>query len=353
MATISALDFLRRSEDLLSIPPFCVVFGEEAFLRFEAIQRLRSLVLSETDAEFSFTRFDGNSASFMDVLRETSTMVMFGSGKRLVLVEQADSFVSQNKERLEDYLDEPGSAGILVLQLGSFPSNLRLYKKANEKGLLVDCKPPTRKDSITWLMERSSRNQGVSFARDAVETLIELFGDDLGALDQEMRRLALLSGGLGKKIDVAFVQNNVSELRQKKVWDLVDAALSGRTAEALRQLNKLIDSGEAPIAILAQISATVRKLSAATQLFLEADPSKPKLNVSTALDMVGVKPFVKTKALEQLKQVGSKRGQKLSELLLQTDLELKGASRMDPRFALERFIAQISCSELRSQGFDR
>ncbi len=350
MGVISALEFLQKA-DANAIPPVCVVSGDEAFLRTEVIKRLRALLLSEGDAEFSFSRFDGATAPYMDVLRETSTMVMFGTGKRLVLVEQADPFVSQNKERLEDYIAEPSRAGILVLQLASFPSNLRLYKKVSAQGLIIDCKALTRKDVVPWLVGWASKECKVTLSRDTAETLVELLGEDLGALDQETRRLALLVPP-GEKMTQEFVTEHAGSWRQKKVWDLVEVALEGKTSEALRQLDKLVNAGEVPIAILAQMAYTVRKLSAATQLFAEADPNAPKLTIGGALDKIGVKPFLKNKTTEQLKKLGSKRGLKLSKLLLQTDIDLKGGSKIAPRHILEQFIVQISNPELKTYDFE-
>lgn len=346
MGIVTALELLQKPDNF-QIPPFCVVFGEEAFLRSKALRRLRSLVLSDDDGEFSLTRFDGATVPYSDILRETSTMPMFGSGRRLVLIEQADPFLSQNKELLETYLDEPSKASVLVLQLNSFPSNLRLYKKAATKGLLIDCKPLARKDIAPWLTSWAAKENKVSLSKDAAAVLVELIGDDLGALDQETRRLALLLPPAGK-IDVKFVQEKAGVWRQKKVWDLVDAALDGRTAEALSQLDNLINAGEVPIAILAQMAASLRKLSAVTQLFLEASATGTTLTIDVALERVGVRPFLKAKMAEQLKKLGSKRGQKLSVALLQTDFDLKGGSRSDPRQVLERFIVAISSPEMRA-----
>ncbi|MBP5620544.1 MAG: DNA polymerase III subunit delta [Thermoguttaceae bacterium] len=349
MGIVTALEFLQKTDDY-QIPPFCVVFGEESFLRSETLKRLRSLVLSDNDGDFSYTRFDGSSVSYTDVLRATSTLALFGTGRRLVVIEQAETFLSSNKESLEDYISEPSKASVLVLQINSFPSNLRLYKLANSVGLLIDCKQPAKKDVVSWLISRASKECRVSLSHDAAETLVELVGDDLGSLDQETRRLSLLLPTSGR-IDINFIRENVGSWRQRKVWDLVDAALEGRTSEALRLFDKLINSGEAPIMVLAQMAASLRKLSAATQLFLDASASGEKLSINIALERVGVRSFFKAKTAEQLKRLGSKRGQKLSQLLVQTDFDLKGGSRSDPRHVLERFIVSISNQEMRTVDF--
>ena len=344
MGVVQAIDFLAKP-DKYELAPFCVVAGEEAFLRREVVKIARRKILGDGDADYSLVTCDGTTATFVDVLRDVSTVVLFGAGKRLVVVEQAEAFLSQYRDKLEDYVSNPSVAGSLFLVLNSFPSNTRLYKKVAEKGVIFDCKTLSSKVIAPWLIEWSKRSRNAVLNRESAELLVELIGDDLGILDQEVQKLALLSGD--DSIGVNLVQENVGSQRQRKVWDLVDAALDGRTAEALRQLNALLNAGEAPIAILAQMSATLRKLAAAAQLFLEADPSKPPMTVYAALDAVGVKPFVRQKTGDQLKKLGSRRAKSLEQSLLQADLDMKGGSRSDPRLILERFIVRISHPQMR------
>lgn len=344
MGVVLAQDYLQTPEKY-AIPPFCVVSGEDAFLRFETIKSLRRQILGDGDADFSFTRLDGSVVSFADVVRETSMIGLFGAGKRLVLVEQADAFLSQNRDALEKYLDEPSSVGILILQLNTFPSNLRLYKKTDAKGLIINCKTLQRKMLAPWLLEWASKRLHATLTRESADVLVELIGDDLGVLEQEIRRLALLAPD--GKIGTQLVKENVGSQRLRKVWDLIDVALGGNTAEALRQLDKLLSSGEAPIAILAQMAATLRKIAAVAEIFAEAAPQKSPMSIESALDRVGVQPFVKAKTSEQIKKLGSQRARALVRNLLQADLDMKGASRSDPRVILERFIVQISHPQMK------
>lgn len=348
MAVVAALDFLQKPEKY-PISPVCVVFGDETFLRTEVFRVLRSTLLPGEDADFSLTRYDGATTTFIEAIREASTPAMFGaSGKRLVQIDPADAFISQYRDRLEDYLDDPSKAGVLLLQPTSFPSNLRLYKKASAKGLVVDCKAIPQKKIPSWLKSWAPKKCGASISAEAAETLVELVGDDLGALDQETRRLALLVSPPKNEIDVALIREQVGAWRQKKVWDMIDAALAGDAAEAFRQLDRLTTAGEQPIAILAQSAATLRKLAAATQLYIDAEKSGLPPYIPTILDKVGVKPFFRAKYADQMKKLGRRRGEKLAALLLQADLDLKGASRSDPRLILERFLAQISHPAMRS-----
>ena len=344
MPIASALDYVAHPEKR-PLPPFCAIAGDEPFLRREVFAAMRAATLGNGDGAFSLAKFDGATATFRDVAREVAMIGLFGSGKRLVAVEQAEPFASQFKAELEDYLDAPRAAGTLVLILSSFPSNTRLYKKTSEKGLVVDCKALSRREIVPWIVDWAPKRCGASLSRDVAETLVELLGDDMGVLEQETKRLALLAPG--GKIELELVRNNVGSQRLRKIWDLVDVALEGNTAEALRQLDKLVAGGEAPIALLAQMAATMRKLAAAAQLLTDADSTKPPISPLLALEKVGVKPFVKAKTAEQLKKLGAKRAKNLIQNLLQADLDMKGGSRSDPRLILERFVAMISNPQMR------
>ena len=90
-------------------------------------------MLGGDDGDFSLKTFEGRNTPFRDVHEELSTLAMFGGGKRLVVVEDADEFVTRYRPQLEDYVARPSrSSGVLVLDLDSLPSNTRL--------LQVDCR---------------------------------------------------------------------------------------------------------------------------------------------------------------------------------------------------------------------
>ena len=93
--------------------------------------------------------------------------------------------------------------------------------------------------------------------------------------------------------------------------------------------------------------ATLRKMAAVAELFAEVEHGKPPMSIGAALDKVGVPPFVKAKTSEQIKKLGSQRARALIKNLLQADLDMKGASRSDPRAILERFVVQISHPQMK------
>lgn len=339
-AALSALDFLS-APDRHPAKPVCVVFGEETFLRRQVLVRLRGAVLAGGDADFSLAVFEGRSATVADVFEELSTVAMFGGGTRLVVVEDADEFITRYRSDLEDYVARPRPTGVLVLEAKSFPSNTRLYKQVAANGLVVECGAPSDARLSKWLATWARQAHRVELAPGAADMLVDLVGPELGLLDQELAKLALTAGPDGK-VTAESVRELVGTWRTKTTWDMLDAALAGDVRGAMTQLDRLLLAGENEVPLLAQISATLRRLAAATRLILQAEATGRRTTLAAALEEAGVKGFVVRKTEQQLRRIGRQRGGQLYEWLLDADLALKGASSLPPRLVLERLIVRLA-----------
>jgi DNA polymerase-3 subunit delta len=297
-------------------------------------------VLGGEEGDFSFTAVEGRKAEWRDVYEDLTTVAMFGGGKRLVLVEEADDFVSRYRGELEDYTAKPSRTGVLVLDITTFPSNTRLYKSVAAEGLAIDCSTPTPAKLNKWLVEWAKQMHKAALSPAAAESLVEIIGPELGLLDQEIAKLALTVGG--ERITPEMVSKYVGGWRAKTTWEMLDAAMDGKVRDAMQQLDRLLASGEQPVGILGQISASLRRFAAATRLILLAESSSRRITLSQALERAGVKPFVIQKAERQLRRIGRSRGSKIYEWLLEADLDLKGDSAMPPRLILERLLIRLA-----------
>jgi DNA polymerase-3 subunit delta len=339
MAKLHAIDFLAQP-DKYPPKPVCVAFGDELFLRRQVLLGLRHAVLSGDEGDFSLTTFEGRTAEFRVVVEELTTMAMFG-GQRLVVVDEADEFVTRFRELLEDYVARPGRSGILLLDLKSWPATTRLYKAVDAKGLAVDCSSPPVAKLARWLSEWAKQTHKVQLSSNAADMLIELVGPELGLLDQELAKLALMTAD-DKKVTPEMIQKQVGGWRAKTTWEMLDLVLDGNVPEAMRQIDRLLANNEAPLGLLAQISASLRRLAAATRLILQSEAAGRRIAVGPALEQVGVHRYFLKKSEAQLKRLTRRRGAQLYGWLLEADLDLKGDSQMPPRLILERLIVRLA-----------
>ncbi len=337
---LHAVDYLDAPEQHPP-RPVNVVFGEESFLKRHALSNLKRQALGTSDADFSLTVFEGKQAALADVLDELSTIAMFGGSARLVLVEEADDFVTRYRSELEDYVQSPRPTGKLILETKSWPATTRLYKAVAAKGLPIECSALKAAETPKWLVGWAKKTHGVQLASAAAGMLVDFVGTELGLLDQEVSRLAL-SVGQDRKISAQMVSQNVGSWRARTTWDMLDAALAGDMKGSLTQLDRLLLAGEAPIAILGQIAASLRRYAAATRIILAGEHCRQRVSVGDALQQAGVRSFVLKKAEGQLRHLGRERGSQLYQWLVETDLALKGNSALAPRLVIENLLIRLS-----------
>jgi DNA polymerase-3 subunit delta len=314
----------------------------------EVRERVRRLVLGEGEAEFSLTLFDGPTAELKDVLDELFTLAMFGGGKRLVVVDEADAFVTRFRPELEEYVARPASSAVLLLSLRSFPANTRLYKAVLAAGAVIECNAPPAPRLAKWVADWGAQSRKLRVSSAAAELLLDIIGPELGLLDQELAKLALVAAG-DRKITVEMVQEMVGGWRAKTTWEMLDAALSGDAAAALAQLDRLLSSGETPVGLLGQISASLRRCAAATRTILRGESAGRRVALRNALEAAGVRSFVLQKSERELRRLGRHRGSQLYHWLLEADLDLKGDSSLPPRLILERLILRLAAAESSSR----
>ncbi len=339
---VEALDYLAHPAKHPAVG-VCALFGDESFLKRRVLGELKEQVLSGDDAEFSVTALDGRELAMRDVSDALATRALFGGGRHMVIVDEADEFVSANRPALEDYVARPQTASLLVLDVKLWPSTTRLYKALAESGLQIECKFPPPARVLKWLVFWAERQYQARLDSSAAEALLESVEPDLGLLDQELAKLASLAGVSGA-ITAAMVHEAVGGWRAQTAWQMLDAALEGDTRTALVQLDRLLISGEVPIALLAQISASLRRFAAAARLIEQAERTRRTITLRQALDQAGFKPFVLGKVEGQLRQLGRSRASHLYRWLLDADLALKGSSSSPARarLVLETLMVRLS-----------
>jgi DNA polymerase III subunit delta len=355
--TVAVLDYLAPAKPPKP-PAVCVLFGDEPFLKQLALKRLiESAVGSDRDAPYATFDCEERLPEWRDVMDELSTQSLFGGGgPKLVVLRTADKFVSTHRPRLEDHVSAPRGGGSLVLEVDEWPANTRLYKAVDQTGLQIDCRPPQRQQGktkvpdepamVAWISSWASEKHGFVLGRDAAQLLLDLTGPVFALLDQNLAKLALFAGS-DKKINALTVQEVVGGWRAKSTWDLVDAAVNGDAAEALQVLDRLLQSGEHPLALFGSIAWSLRRYAAATRLFQQAERRGDRPNLREALLAAGFRDWpvgTLKKAEDRLKQLGRDRASRLYRWLVEADLAMKGTHSQDERarFVLEQLIFRMS-----------
>jgi DNA polymerase III subunit delta len=225
-----------------TIRPIYVVCGKDRRRAADAVAQLTEKVLEGADPQLSLSSYEGPSAELAEVLDSLRT-APFLSPRRVVVVKEADPFISQYRQELEKYLESPSGTGVLILMAESFPSNTRLAKRTAAIGEIVACEPLRAGELVKFLMDYAVRQHGLSLKPEAANLLIVLGGDEAGQLVSEVDKLAayLATPGEGRKaITVEDVAGVVGNNRHYSVFNVIDAMTAGNTARALTRLDQML-----------------------------------------------------------------------------------------------------------------
>jgi len=221
-----------------AFPPMMALYGDSALLAAEELARIRRTVLGPDADAMSIGEFDGRTAKLADVLDDARTPSLLGD-RRMVVVREADPFVSAHRDALEKYLDAPGPGCVLVLVVTTWPAGTRLYRQVEALGGNVSCGTPKGRVAITsWIVERARDRHGCVITPGAAEKLFALVGPDLGLLDGELGKLALYVLPRNR-VEPGHVSLLVGMQREEQVFIVWNAVLDGDLPRALAQWNQV------------------------------------------------------------------------------------------------------------------
>jgi DNA polymerase III subunit delta len=334
---MDALPFLKAKS--AQRQPIYALVGDEDFLKRHARERIISLALGDEDPSFAVSVYAGDRLDFSTARNELETLP-FLAPCRVVIVENADAFVTDNRQALENYAAKPSSVGVLVLDVKTFPDNTKLAKALPDAAKIVCKTPPAYKihELKPWLTEWARTAHKKKLAPDAAELLLDRIGSSMGLLDQELGKLAV---AVGEKPEIAAddVDRMVGRSKAADVFRILDAIGEGKPGEALSVLEELFAEGEDPTAVMGPLTAQLRKLAAVGRLcFVE------KIALGPAMDTAGVPKWDKARISceRQLKHLGGRRLLKLTDWLVEINYGLKGGCALPERVQVERLIVMLA-----------
>lgn len=326
-----ATDFIAATDPFQHVPVL-VLYGAERFLKLEVLKKIPGC--NGDDDDMSLTKLPGKDAQLRDVLSELMTVSMFGD-QRVVLIEDAEDFVSANRAALEKYVAHPSRSSLLILDVKSWPKTTKLYKAVDKVGLALECGQLKGPALVKWLQKMARDDFGKSLDKDSAALIVQLAGDSLGLLEQEVAKVASLVGD-AEAITSEDVTRVVGGWRMETTWAMLDAVRDNHLAKAVDALEKLLRAGDAPQKILGGTTFTFRKLAEATEAARTGTP------LQEALRSAGVIPFAVADYERYLRRIGFERASKILQWLVEADSEMKGGSRVDPRILLERLFVRLA-----------
>lgn len=247
------------------IKPIYVISGKDDYLLSTATESLLDRLLSPDQRPMALYQPSADSADIADVLDELRT-VPFLADRRVVLIRQAGSFISSNRDALEKYFESPSATGVLVLTVDSFPSATRLAKKLPSVGEHIDTGNLKPYQLPNFIADHLSRKYDKSISNSNARLLVELVGDDPGKLVGEAEKLAIYIGSK-KAVNAQDIEQLIGHNRMFDAFAVIDSVTSGDTAGAIKRLRNMFASdSSAEYTVVGAFAYHFRKLFTAKSL---------------------------------------------------------------------------------------
>ena len=204
---------MAKAHPTTPIPPVAILHGPERFLQLALTDEIKRAIAARHGPTDPVV-IDGASAVACDVLDECRSLSLMQPFK-LVIVENADQLVKAAdddphaasaamftkrghsartaREMFQDYAKKPEPAACLVLRAPTWkPGNL---DKAvlGSLGIIHKCEELSLAQAAHWALRRATDHHKAALEPAAAQRLVDTVGPDLGRLDNELAKLAMVA----------------------------------------------------------------------------------------------------------------------------------------------------------------
>ncbi len=251
---------LERHLERKALKPLYVFFGDEEFLMHRALARLAEGLTDQWGEAPVQVMREASEVELPDFLAESRVASLWGPGQLLVL--RRLELNAAALEAINAYLDHPAPRSWVLLlaegaktrELAKNPVWVRLQRDEAALGFFH----LKEAELFQWLTQEA-KSLGKSLTLAAAQRLVEIVGDNLAELSQELEKLALYAGE-EKALTPNLVNQLATHSRTYNIFALVDALGEAGPHKRLTALGQLLDLGEPPARIVGMLAWQLRQL---------------------------------------------------------------------------------------------
>lgn len=328
---------MAKTNSKKDFKPIYVIAGKDAAIVNMQCDKLLDSLLSDQDRSLALFDADPVKVTISQIFDELRTLP-FLTDKRVVLLKNADDFITaDNRLFFENYFKSPCKTSVLVMTASSWRSNTKLAKQLTDVGELINAEPPKPWQLPAEMIKYAKQTHKKTLSAQSAQLLVELLGDSLAVLQNEVDKLALLVGE-NSSITSESIESLTGRNRVFNVFGVFDAALTGQTDKAISRLRNMFASDKsAEFTAVGAFEYQLNKMFKAKAML--QDHQSPA-QVATKLRVFGRKEdFFKIVGKLSQKQIGD-----MIQKLAETDFEIK-TGVTTAQVSIERLVLKLSFTQ--------
>ena len=270
------------------------------------------------------------------VITDNLAPSLFGD-QRVVVIREIQDLAAECTEEIASYLENQDENLVLVLWHKGGVKGKGLVDKVKKLNPQLLPAEAIKKDSEkSDFIRNEFKNLNRKISTEAIQALIDSLGSDLRELGAACSQLAS-DVELQKIIDAEDVAKYQQGRVESTGFDVADAAVEGKTAEALIALRNALATGTDPVLIVSALASSFRTLAKVSGSSKGSNPYELASSLALA-------PWQIDKARKQLNGWSENGLVKAVIAIAAVDADIKGAAS-DPKYALERAIMTVSTAK--------
>lgn len=317
------------------------VLGDDARLVSARVGKLVTELVGEQSRAGSLETHDlsdltveGREAVVAAAVAALQTESLFAE-RRVVVVRGLDEATLETLRPLIDALSAAAeSADLIVTSTGRLPKTLT-DALSSAGTTRFDTKAPTAKRDLVEWAGNQFVEAGLKVESAATAEIVSWLGQDRARLPSLVRVL-VSTYGTSRTLSADEVRPFLGEQGGVAPWDLTDAIDTGRMADALAMLRRMLRGGEYhPLQVMAVLHNHYTRL-----LRLDgADVRAP----SDVMGVIGVKSdFQARKYLDASQRLGAKGVRAAIVLVAGADRDLRGGKDLEEELLMEILVARLA-----------
>lgn len=336
--TTPAFD-IRKALARGEIAPVYFLYGEEQFLIEEAVTAIRQAALPPGTEQFNLDMLAGDEMSAADILGVVTMFPMMGE-RRVVIVKDFDRV--DEKERFIPCIENPVASTVLILVGETKDGRMKIYKSLQDNACCLPFTPLKEWQIPDWIRSRVEL-QGKTIEKDALE-LMRVYSDrSLRDLQNEIDKLFSYVGERNN-IQITDVNTVVGVTRDYNIFELQKALGENNFAKALGILDWMLNTGEQPTVIVAQLTKYYQKLWVVREM---RSRGKQLDEIARFLNPRYPIPKFADEYIEASFRIGEEQFHGIFESLQTTDIQLK-SSGMETYTAMTLLMANLARVSLKT-----
>lgn len=297
--------------------PIYYFYGEEDMLIEETLGLLIKSALDESTKSFNLDIVGGERVDAKEIVSLASAFPMV-SKWRVVIVKNLS--LVEKPELLVPIIENPVASTVLVIIGDRLDMRLKFSKAIQNNGVVTEFRQLPEKDISAWISRRISE-RGKSADLDTCQVVQSFVGQSLREIQNEIDKLFIYVGDKPRieKDDVTAV---VGLSKRYNIFELQRAIGSKNIVEALEICERMIESGEYPVAMIAMLTKYFGNL------WIIRDFIDGKMSRDELIKGLGISPkqlWFLDDEIRRARAFSTLEIEKAFSILLETDEKLKSS----------------------------